>query len=207
MDILEQVGRDPDTIRSAIHGELSQVWTALPVIIPSASDGHTTAMQSAVNQMVYQQDGTLKSTPMTAFGDAPVHFIGGGGVTSTHPVASGDEGIAIFLSRSQDLWHQNGGVQDPIDSRSHSLSDCRFIPGGRSTPRKMNPAPSTTSAQNRSDDGNHVHDVHPTNGLTSASTKKIHHVSGSTSDLMTPDGKRISSSRIALNCGTPGSSA
>ena len=206
MSILSLLESPTDALRSAIKAELSQVWTALPVMAQAGSDGHTAGLQSAINQQVYAQDGiTLISTAMAAFGDVPVHFPGGGGVTSTHPIAAGDEGIAIFMSRGQDLWHELGGAQDPVDARSHHLSDARYIPGGRSNPRKMSPAPSTSSAQHRSDDGNHVHDIHPANGLHSASTAKVAHTCGGSSTFHLPSGIRALASLIAHNCGAPGS--
>ena len=206
MNILEALEDLTGSLRDVVEARMAQTWTALPVIVKKASDGHTAQMQSAINQMVYDVDGvTLLSAAMAEFQDAPVHFAGGGGVSSTHPVNSGDEGIALFMSRGQDNWHEQGGFQYPVDARMHHLSDARFIPGGRSNPRKMNPAPSSDSAQHRSDDGNHVHDIHPTNGLHSASTVKVAVTSGNSNTFHTPDGIRSLATLIAHNCGLPGS--
>lgn len=160
-------------LQDAILGVLKGVWTSLPVIVAEDSDGHTMKAQSAINLIVTLPNGSTKSVKMEPFDTTPVHYPGGGGVTDTHPVKKGDEGIVHFLSRAQDLHHQKGGVQDPVDNRSHHLADSRYHAGGRSDPRKLNPPVSSTSGQKRSDDGKHVMDLHPQNGITHASTEKV----------------------------------
>lgn len=163
---------DPSSVYQAIDGTVKTIWGSLPAIISIDSDGHIATANSAVNLAVTQLDGSVVMTAFPPLDTSPVHYPNGGGVSHTHPVKKGDEGLVVFTSRAQDLWHQKGGVQDPIDSRTHHLADSRWLPGGRSDPRKLNPPPSTTSQQNRSDNGNHVMDVHPSNGITHSSTKK-----------------------------------
>lgn len=174
MDFDERVRADTDSLVSVVYGLMKNMWHSLPVIAQS-SDGHTMKAQSSVHGS-FTDPGTGKITTglMEIISDIPVHFAGGGGVTHTHPVKQGDEGILQLLSRPQDSWWQNGGSNnDPIDARMHDLSDARYIPGGRSNPRKMNPAPSASSGQARSDDGKHVVDYHPQNGITHASVMKV----------------------------------
>lgn len=167
-----------ESIRLAVRGETNKIWKILPVVLQSG-DGHTAVLQSAVSGVVMAPDGTISNPALPLLLDAPIHFPGGGGVTSTHPTNSGDEGIAVFTDRAQDTPHQSGGVNnDPIDDRAHHLSDSRYIPGGRSDPRKLSPAPSSSSGQHRSDDGNHVSDLHPTNGISHASTAKVANIAG-----------------------------
>jgi hypothetical protein len=98
------------------------------------------------------------------------------GYAMTFPIKKDDEGIVVFASRCIDSWHELGkkksnssqsqtqertvgtppaktDVGQPlIHTRMHNLSDAMFIPGVRSKPRKMNPKPSTTAAQLRTDD-------------------------------------------------------
>ena len=112
-------------------------------------------------------DGTRELTQLPVLSDCPIHHMGGGGVTVTHPHKEGDEGIALFCGRSLDAWHQQGGIQSQVDARMHSLSDAIYIPGIRSTPRKLENV-STTSTQMRSDDGKHMFDLHPKNGPSMA---------------------------------------
>jgi len=176
MDILRLnmlAATENDATLHAINGALKAIWTALPAIISADSDGHTATANSAVNLAITNLDGSVTMTAFPPLDMAPVHFPNGGGHSFTHPVKTGDEGMIALMSRAQDLWFQNGGVQDPIDNRAHHLADSRWIPGGRSTPRKLSPAPSTTSAQQRSDNGNHVVDVHKDNGVSHLSTVKV----------------------------------
>lgn len=200
MENSERVDSPVDALTAAIHGVLKGVFFALPASITKQSNGHTTQMVSTIKGLIRAQDGSSSTTEITIMDDAPVHFAGGGGVTATHPVTTGDEGVAFFMSRPQDTWHQSGGIQDPIDSRMHDLSDGRFIPGGRSDPRKLSPAPSTTSHQTRSDNGQHVNDVHPTNGLTSTSTVKHVVTVGQSSTSHLPDKLIKVATKLLLNC-------
>ena len=100
---------------------------------------------------------------------------GDAGYSLTFPIKKDDEGIVVFASRCIDSWHELGKKtsnssqsqtqertvgtppaqtdigQPLIHTRMHNLSDAMFIPGVRSKPRRMNPVPSTTTAQLRSD--------------------------------------------------------
>jgi hypothetical protein len=175
MDILRikmNAAQEMDAVEEAVNGALKGVWTSLPAIISEDSDGHTAKAQSAVKLAITLLDGTVKMTSFPPFDTAPVHYPNGGGHHFTHPVKKGDEGVVHFTSRAQDLWHEKGGEQDPVDNRTHHLADGRWHPGGRSKPRKLDPPASSVSAQQRSDDGNHVSDVNKDSGITHASTKK-----------------------------------
>lgn len=199
----QQAALDADAMVMAIRGELEKLWTALPAIVDGGSNGHTVTIQPAIKATITAPDGTKTTVSMPLLQDVPVHFAGGGGVTATHPVADGDEGVVVFTARNQDAWHQNGGVQSPVDARRHHLADARYIPGGRSDPRKLDPAPSTSSHQIRSDDGNHVVDVHPSNGVTTASTKKaLTSVGGSNGSgtLHTSGSIFKNAARVLINC-------
>jgi hypothetical protein len=97
------------------------------------------------------------------------------GYSLTFPIKKDDEGIVVFASRCIDSWHEKGKktqgtnqnqnqektkgtppaqtdiAQPLMHTRMHNLSDAMFIPGVRSKPRKINPKPSTTTAQLRTD--------------------------------------------------------
>lgn len=45
------------------------------------------------------------------------------------PVSVGDTGIALFCDRSLDKWSVSGGTLDPVDTRTHAITDAVFIPG------------------------------------------------------------------------------
>lgn len=205
MDIRARYEDVEEMIETALDGRQAQMWTAIPVKVVKDSDGHTVSLQPLIKSVRLKEDGTREFIQHPVIDDAPVHFGGGGGVTMTHPIKQNDEGIALVMSRSIDVWHQQGDVQQQIDARMHDLSDAVYIPGIRSTPRKLTPAPSTTSTQIRSDDGNHFVDLHPTNGVTVKSSQAITSEGGTTSRLkvgtMTVT---VSSSRVDLG-GTGGS--
>lgn len=205
MDVSERIDDFTQAFQTAMEGILRGVSKAIPVIA-QASDGHTVSAQAVTSVGLKQPDGSIIQTALPPFADAPAHFPGGGGVTHTHPIAKGDEGVMLIVDRNQDSWHQNGGANNaPVDDRAHHLADCRYLPGGRSNPRKLDPPPSSSSSQSRSDNGNHVVDVHPQNGVHSASTVKIAQTSGGSSTVHTPDGIRAVAQVIAHNCGSAGS--
>jgi len=200
MDLNERQEDWPNAIQWALLGWAAGLFKAMPTIITS-SDGHLANGQSGLVGFFLKPDQTIETVAYPPFQDMPVHYPGGGGVTHTHPVKKGDEGIAVAVDRNQDAWYQNGGTDNtPFDMRVHHMADVRFLPGGRSLPRKMNPPPSQFSQQNRSDDGNHVVDVHPTNGVSNVSTVKVQHQVGTTGGFYFPQTIIKNAERILLNC-------
>lgn len=157
-----------ESLRTAIDRKMGTVWTMLPVLVTEDSEGHICSTKSAIKGEGEAQ-GKPKAVEMTPLGDTtPVHFVGGGGFTITHPVKKDDEGLMIFSSRALDGWHQDGDVQEQIIPRRHHLSDGIFIPGLRSDPRKFGgngngvggraqktKKPSTDTLQIRTDSGDY----------------------------------------------------
>ena len=165
MQSLDQFAANTDAVFMAVEARLATFFTALPSILTQAGDGHIATAKSAILGLIRKDDESTQQLEMPSFDTMPVHFAGGGLVLSTHPLKSGDEGIALFFARALDSWHQSGGVQAPIDSRQHHLSDGVFLNGLRSDPNKLKNY-ATDSIQHRSTDGKVTHDVHPTNGTT-----------------------------------------
>lgn len=113
----------------------------------------TASVRIAIKQVQnVAPDGTRFLVEYPLLKKCPVFFPSGGGFTLTFPVAQGDECIVIFNDRELDNWFLNGGVQAPISSRSHDISDAMVLVGLRSNPRKLTGV-STTATQLRSDDG------------------------------------------------------
>lgn len=152
-------------VLSILDRRQSEMHTAMPVRVVKDSDGHTVALQPLVKRVMKKPDGSTELIDFPTLSDVPVQFASGGGVTTTHPIKEKDEGIAIIASRSFDNWFQQGGEQNQGDARMHDMSDAFYIPGIRSTPRKLKNV-STTSTQMRSDDGKHFTDLHPEKGIT-----------------------------------------
>lgn len=61
--------------------------------------------------------------------DVPIMFPRFGEFMMTMPVAVDDTVLLVFCDRSIDKWKTNGGNVDPIDLRSHDISDAVAIPG------------------------------------------------------------------------------
>jgi hypothetical protein len=169
---LGEITNTPDelAIVNSIRGELSQIWFAMPAVVAKdTTDGHIAQLQPAIKGTVIDKDGKKTFVAYPLVDDVPVHHHGGGKNVHTMPVVKGDEYLLAFASRMIDPWHQNGGTDNnPIDARMHHMSDAFTIRAYRSDPRKIKNV-SNVSAQNRSEDGKHTHDVHPTNGITTKS--------------------------------------
>lgn len=162
MDRRERAGDPQEALRAALDGRQTRIWTALPGILQSYDPAEMTAVvQPAIQGRMTAQDGTVSLVDLPLLVDCPVQFPSGGGVTMTLPLAAGDEVLVVFSSRCLDAWWESGGVQTPLEARMHDLSDGFVIPGVRSQPRVLSPAPSATKAQLRSDDGETVIELDP----------------------------------------------
>jgi len=145
-------------LKIALDARLARVWTALPGIVQAVSaDGTTVSVQPAVNgTMTVNPPGTATITvthpKLPLLTEVPLHHPAGGGVLLTFPVKTGDECLLVFSSRSIDAWWANGGVQDPLDARSHDLSDA-FAFVGFNSQATVPTAISSTATQLRSTDG------------------------------------------------------
>jgi hypothetical protein len=157
LDWDEATRQDQDALRS-------RIWTAMPVIIGRhIPDKMTVEAQPSVQLAVLQQTGELQWHSIPSAPDMPLLYLGGGGAVMTIPVQQGDEGLAVYASRSIDNWWQNGGVQPQSHTRTHSLSDSFVIPGFRSQKRKLANI-STNTWQLRTEDGKTNLDFDPTKG-------------------------------------------
>lgn len=152
MDRRERYNDPEESLRVALEGGQSKIWTALPGIVQSFDASRMVAVvQPAINGVVRDQNGVFNSIQLPLLLDCPVFFPSGGGVTLTFPVSKGDECLVVFASRCIDSWWAQGGIQGQAELRMHDLSDGFCLPGVRSQPRKFNV--STTGAQLRTDDG------------------------------------------------------
>lgn len=132
---------------------MSTLRVAMPGIIQSFDpDTVTCVVQPALKGADTDSVGNPVSLDLALLVDVPVVFQRGGGVTLTFPVKAGDECLVIFADRCIDFWWQNGGVQEPVDSRQHALSDAFAIVGPQSQAKKISGI-SMTAAQLRTDDG------------------------------------------------------
>ncbi len=153
MDRRERIKDPEELLRSVFESLSSQLWTALPGIIQSYNgDAQTVSVQPSIQGVIKDVTGAARFVDYPLLLDVPCQFLGGGGFTQTWPVAQGDECLVVFASRCIDAWWQQGGIQPPMESRSHDLSDGFAILGFRSQPRILSNV-SITSTQIRSDNG------------------------------------------------------
>lgn len=138
-----------DLIQKVIDNVLTDTHSSIPGVVDSFDAVTQLAkVQPAIKHI--QRDGTKINLPVLI--QVPVIFPGGGGFTLTFPVEAGDEVLLIISERALDVWQQSGGVQDPLDTRKHALTDAIAITGLRSQPNKIGTF-LTTGAHLRNSDG------------------------------------------------------
>ncbi|MDB5444982.1 MAG: hypothetical protein JWQ97_299 [Phenylobacterium sp.] len=162
MDSREYANDYEESIRAALDGRQTRIWTSLPGIVQSFDAiAQTCVVQPSIQGRVAKPDGSVQPINLPLLLDCPVLFPSGGGVTLTFPIKKGDECLVWFASRGMDFWWQLGGIQPPAEARMHDLSDGFVMVGPRSQPRVLANI-STTHAQLRSDDGVAFVDLDPT---------------------------------------------
>lgn len=159
-----QIGGEQQATQALFDAISTQLRVAMPGIIQSFdSDAVTCTVQPALKGKNAVSSGDIESVNLPLLVDVPVIFPRGGGCTLTFPVAAGDECLLIFSDRCIDFWWQSGGVQEPVDSRQHDLSDAFAIVGPQSQAQKIDNI-STSAVELRSDDGNTKLSLNPGTG-------------------------------------------
>lgn len=143
-----QIGGEQQTAQAIVESLSTQLRVAMPGIIQSFDPD---AVTCTVLPAIKGADGN-ESSDLPLLEDVPVVFPRGGGCTLTFPVKEGDECLLIFSDRCIDFWWQNGGVQEPVDTRQHDLSDAFAIVGPQSQAQKISNI-NMAGAQLRTDDG------------------------------------------------------
>ena len=156
-----QIGGEQQTAQAIADSISNQIRVAMPGIIQSFDPVTVTcSVLPAIKGSDASTTGT-ESADLPLLVDVPVVFPRGGGVTLTFPVKTGDECLLIFSDRCIDFWWQSGGVQEPVDTRQHDLSDGFAIVGPQSQAKKISGI-SANSAQMRSDDSSTYFELNPT---------------------------------------------
>lgn len=170
MDSKERFAGLEEALRLALDAAGARIWTTLPGIIVSFdADAVTAVVQPALQGVIQSQDGTAAAVDLPLLIHVPVVFPRGGGVTLTFPIAEGDECQLSFSARCIDGWWQSGGVQLPMDTRMHDLSDAFCTVGPQSQVKKISGI-STTTAQLRTDDGEAYIELDPASHAINAVT-------------------------------------
>ncbi|MDQ0507425.1 Gp138 family membrane-puncturing spike protein [Xanthobacter agilis] len=147
-----------EAVETIVESRLAELHTAEPCTIVKMNwETQTADLQPTTKSIIRKPDGTTEWIFKPVIPDVKVHFPSGGGLSLTFPLKEGDEVLAVMASRSPDVWQQNGGEQQIIDTRMHDLSNAFCIPGFRSDKNALSDV-SETSTQLRSDDGKTVFD-------------------------------------------------
>jgi len=148
-----------EAVETMVEGRLAELHTSEHCRIVSWDAQKQTAVLQPTNKaLIRKPDGTTEWVLKPQIPDVKVQYPSGNGVTMTFPLKEGDEVLAVMSSRSPDVWQQNGGDQQIIDTRLHDLSNAFCLPGFRSDAKALENV-STDSTQIRSDDGQTVIDI------------------------------------------------
>lgn len=112
-------------LRKAIKSSAIELHTAMPAIVQAFDpDLNTVDVQPAIKEDFGQ--GPVALPRLNA---VPVAFPQGGGGILSFPIAVGDTVLLVFSERSIDQWWVKNELVDPLDKRTHSLSDAFAIAG------------------------------------------------------------------------------
>lgn len=136
-------------IAQVVDNKLKELHTCMPGKIVSFDTDTQIAEIQPLIRRIFVNSGPV-DLPLCI--SCPVMFPRAGGFSMTFPVTVGDECMIMFSERALDTWLQSGGVQLPLDTRRHSLSDAIAILGLYSQPNKLESF-FTTGIEIKADDG------------------------------------------------------
>lgn len=169
----ERIDHIEESLRLAIEGAQSQIWTALPGIITSVDlTSQIVSVQPSIMGTVTDRLGNQFNQPLPILINVPIVWPRGGGFALTFPVKTGDEVLVVFAARCIDSWWQSGGVGVAMESRMHDLSDGFAILAPTSQPKKL-PSISATNTQLRTEAGDTYIEVTPSGKVRIMATNEI----------------------------------
>lgn len=161
MDRRERLDDPEESLRMAMDGQQSQIWTALPGIVSAVDlSAQTVSVQPAIQGSISAPDGSVQSVNLPMLVDVPICWPRAGGFALTFPVKSGDEVLVVFASRCIDSWWQSGGIGAPAEVRMHDLSDGFAILAPTSQPKKLSGV-SSSNVQLRDESGSTYIEITP----------------------------------------------
>lgn len=169
----ERIDDIEESLRLAIEGAQSQIWTALPGIVKDADlSSQTVSVQPSIMGTVTDRAGNQINQNLPLLINVPIVWPRGGGFALTFPVKEGDEVLVVFASRCIDSWWQSGGIGVAMESRMHDLSDGFAILAPTSQQKKL-PSVSATNAQLRTEAGDTYIELSPSGKVKIMATSEI----------------------------------
>lgn len=122
-----------DVISQALRTDRLSLHTAIPAKVVSF-DGSPPVPTAEIQvdlarALLNQTTGAEVPTPIPPLPGVPVEFPRGGGFRIVWTLQPGGTGALWMSERALDIWKSQGGVQDPLIGRLHSMSDAFFRPG------------------------------------------------------------------------------
>lgn len=120
-----------EVIQAAIYQALQDLHTMIPgKIVSYDAPNQKAAVQPLIQRPVIYSDGTVVTETLPVIQSVPILFPRGGALYMRWTLEVDDHVMLVFAERSLDAWlSSNGSVIDPIDPRTHDLSDAVAIPG------------------------------------------------------------------------------
>lgn len=122
-------------LETVLSVALNHLRRDLNVAMPASVEAYdpenqTVDVQPLIQDTFLDDDGTNVVESLPQLPSVPVVFPRAGGFFVTFPIAVGDHVLLIACDRSIDKFATGDGAEtDPVDLRSHSLSDVVAIPG------------------------------------------------------------------------------
>lgn len=120
-----------EVLRAALDAAIAEVHTCLPARVESYdSSNQTVNVKPLLKRNVLDEDGGEVIETLPVIQSVPVVFPRAGGFFITFPIQVGDFVTLFFAERSLDRWIVgNGDEVEPVDVRTHDLSDAVAVPG------------------------------------------------------------------------------
>ena len=137
MNQFERISDPEEAEQKKLDSLSAQIRVAMPGIVKGVNlAAQTVTVQIALQGKISDENGEAWVN-MPLLQDVPIVWPRAGGFALTLPVKAGDECLVVFGDRCIDSWWQSGGVQKPMDERTHDLSDAFAVFGITSQPRKL----------------------------------------------------------------------
>ena len=116
-----------ELLNEVFRNKMIDVHTSIPAIVVSFDAVKKT--KYAIPAIKRKYEGSVEAEQLPLLVDIPVNFPQSSKAIVAFPLEAGDPVTLVFSERSLDFWKKSGGIVDPDDRRTHSLSDAVAFPG------------------------------------------------------------------------------